>query len=89
MSFEDITIHRAYPIINGYVQVPHNKETDKTRVTVDEAIASISGSEQVWLSKSTGQSTGASFGSQSFLMLPETLAREFLASNPVDEVVND
>ncbi len=88
MSFEDIKIYRSWPIINGYVQVPHNKETDKTRVTVDEALASITGSQEVYFSP-LGRNTGRGFGSQSFLELPEEAIGEGYDTNPVDQVTED
>ena len=35
MSFETIKIYRQLPVIDGFVQVPPNRESDKTRITAD------------------------------------------------------
>lgn len=89
MSFETITIHRDFPIINGFVQVPPNKETDKTRVTTDEALTSISGSEVTRLSLGSGRPRGSKSGQQEFLRLPGLLPNASHAVDPVDAVAND
>ena len=89
MSFETISIHYHYPIIDDYVQVPNNEETDKTRVTSDEALISIPGSEVVRLTKGSGRQTGSFFGQQEVLRLPGIAPNEWFATNPVDDLSGD
>lgn len=89
MAFSEIMIYRTWPIINGYVQVPNNKPSDKTRVTVDEALASIPGSDIGRLSLGSGKPTGSKCGQQEFLLLPPVAADGWYESNPIDAVAND
>lgn len=86
MSFQDIRIHRDFPIINDYVQVPPNKETDKTRVTPTEAVTLIVGSEQVNLSLGSGRPRGSKQGQQGFIRLPGITPNEWYTTDPVDDV---
>lgn len=86
MSFSEIFIHRAWPVVNGYVQVPNNKPSDKTRVTVDEALSLIDGSSAVQLSHGSGKATGSKHGQQEFLRLPAVAADSWYDTNPVDDV---
>jgi len=86
MSFEDIRLYRQWPIINGYVQVPHNLPRDKTRVTVNEALSLISGSITTMLSLGSGVATGSKHGQQEFLVLPAVLPNGWYTTNPVEDV---
>lgn len=78
----DILIYRALPIINGYLRIPPCRESDKTKVTVEQAEnapwdagasppASPLGD---WgtnrLTLGSGNNTGSHFGSQQFFVLP-------------------
>ena len=89
MSFLDITIFRDFPIIDGFVQIPPNKETDKTRVTEAEALASISGSETTRLSLGSGRPQGAKYGQQEFLRLPGITPNAWYTTDPVNDVASD
>lgn len=89
MSLQDITIHRDFPIIDGFVQIPPNDETDKTRVTESEALSSIIGSETTRLSLGSGKPRGAKNGQQEFLRLPGLRPNEWYTTDPVDDVSGD
>ena len=86
MSFQDIQIFRDFQVINDFVQIPDNKETDKTRVTPTEALSLISGSEQKHLSLGSGRSRGSKSGQQSFIRLPGITPDQWYATDPVDDV---
>lgn len=92
MARRDISIHRDLPVINGFVQVPNNAETDKTRVTTAEALAAISGSATTRLSMGSGTQTGWKAGQQEWVRLPgltpgESYTTE-LGADPVDTLAN-
>lgn len=84
MSFETIRIHRDLQVIDSFVQVPPNKETDKTRVTVAETLAAISGSERVHLSQGSGTHRGWKAGAQSIIRLPGLVPGTSYSTDPVD-----
>ena len=84
MSASDTTIYRDYPIINGYVQVPHNLDQDKTRVNIADALAAIPGATLKFLSMGSGKCTGSKFGQQGFLRLPGLHPGESYATDPAD-----
>lgn len=86
MSLETIRIFRDLNVINGFVQVPPNTELDKTRVTTEEALGAISGSEEVFLSLGSGPQTGSNFGQQSWLRLPGLLPGTSFVTDPVDDL---
>ncbi len=86
MAFSDIKIYRSWPVINGYVQVPHNKPSDKTRVTVDSALSNVIGSNVAQLSIGSGRATGSKHGAQELFLLPPVAINEWYSSNPVDDV---
>ena len=50
MSFQDITIYRYLPIINGFIGIPPNKPLDNIRVVGDTAPTLLAGSRVVGLS---------------------------------------
>jgi hypothetical protein len=79
-----ILIHRDLQVIDGFVQVPPNKETDKNRVTVVEALSAIAGSEQVYLSQGSGNNRGWKAGAQSTFRLPGLVPGTSYSSDPVD-----
>ena len=71
MSLETIQIYRDFPIINGYVQLQPNRESDKTRYSVDSVLAAVTDSEQKQLPHpSTNPTTGSNFGAQAFVRVP-------------------
>lgn len=86
MSFQSIKIHRDLPVINDFVQIPHNKETDKTRVTPTEALGLIAGSSQERLSLGSGRPRGSKAGQQEWIRLPGLSPDEWYDTNPVDDV---
>ncbi len=88
MSFETIQIHRDFPIIDGFVQVPPNEEDDKNRVTTAEALAAISDSEITRLSLGSGEQTGSKFGQQEWLRLPGNTPDSWFATDPVDDLAS-
>lgn len=83
---DDILIYRDFQIIAGYVQVPNNAETDKTRVTTDAALAAIAGSAEVILSAGSGKPTGSKSGAQRFLRLPGLAPGSSYSTDPVEEL---
>lgn len=84
MSFETITIYRDLPSIDGFVQTPNNTDTDKTRVTIDDAESLIVGSETIRLSLGSGRQRGSKCGQQEFLRLPGISPNEWYDEDPVD-----
>lgn len=74
-SFQTIQIYRSLPIINGFVQVPPNNPSDKTRVTTDEALSLITDSQVSHLSSG-----------QQILLLPPVNADSWYQSNPIDSI---
>jgi|TARA_R110000765_G_scaffold2418_1_gene7374 hypothetical protein len=77
-----IYIYRDFPIINGYVQVPPNREgkiaypsnttvvkDDKARVTTAEAQSALTGESVKRLESGSGQQTGWNHGQQEWLRL--------------------
>lgn len=70
MSMSDIRIHRDFNIVRDFVQVPPNREVDKTRVSADRAMDTIQGSQALALSLGSGNCTGSKFGVQRLLRLP-------------------
>lgn len=69
MSFEDITINRDFPIVNGFVQLAPNYESDKNEYTVDEVLAAFPSASIVRLTQGSGIETGARFGQQRWIRL--------------------
>ena len=84
MSFDTITIYRDLPIINNYVQIPPNAETDKTRVLATDAEASVSGSVIVGLSIGSNRQHGSKCGRQEFLRLPGITPNSWYSTDPSD-----
>jgi len=59
MSMSDITIYRDLAVVGGFVQVPPNAESDKSRVTLAEAQAVLGDAGQtVRLSGVSGRPGG-------------------------------
>lgn len=88
MPLSDITIHRDFQVINGFVQVPPNNESDKNRVTVDEALSALAGSDEIFLSHGSGRNTGSKFGAQSTLRLAGNQPGTWFTTDPVDDLAN-
>lgn len=86
MSLQDIRIHRDFPIIDGFVQVPPNEETDKTRVTESEALSLITDSETKRLSLGSGRQRGSKYGQQEWIRLPGLRPDEWYSTDPVDDL---
>lgn len=99
----NIYIYRDFPIINGFVQVPPNKEgkiaypsnitvvkDDKARVTTAEAQAALTGESVTRLESGSGQQTGWNHGQQEWLRLPGLLqvGSAGYANHAVDPVVS-
>lgn len=72
MSFESITIFRDFPVIRGSVQLPPNREQDKTKFSVAGVIAAVPTAELMWLNPSGRATTGSRFGTQQFVRIPST-----------------
>lgn len=70
MSFESITVHRDFPIIDGRVQLAPNYEADKNQFTVDEVLAAFPTAFLVRLSQGSGRDTSAGFGQQEWVRIP-------------------
>ena len=71
MSFETIQIFRDYSIINGFVQVPPNREGERTAYTPDEFLVAMpTGEVQRLAHPNTNPTTGRHFGSQEFIRVP-------------------
>jgi hypothetical protein len=86
MSFEDIKIHRDFPIKNGFVQVPPNEPLDNIAVDGDNATGLVAGSEVTRLSLGSGKPTGSKHGQQEFLRLPGISPNEWYSTDPVDDL---
>jgi hypothetical protein len=84
MSFEDIQIHRDLPIINGFVQIPPNHESDKTKVDPD-TVTGLS-TEIVHLSLGSGEDRGRGYGRQRFLRLQGIRPDQWYASSPLPTI---
>lgn len=84
MSFETITITRQYPVVNGFVQTPPNRDRTtalaapitKTAASVDDYLTDHPTATQVFLSMGSGPMRGGKNGAQSFIELPAVLAGE-------------
>lgn len=70
MSISDIRIYRDFNIVNDFVQIPSNREVDKTRIVTYRAVSTIEGSQVISLSIGSGKNTGSKFGAQRILRLP-------------------
>lgn len=70
MSFETITVHRDFPIINDYVQVQPNREGEKTTHMVTAFLAAVANSVTTRLPPHTNRNTGRKFGGQEFIRVP-------------------
>ncbi len=88
MSMQTIVIHRDLQVIDGFVQVPPNNESDKNRVTIAEALNAITDTTRVWLSQGSGQSRGWKSGAQSILRLPGLTPGTSYSTDPVDALAN-
>lgn len=86
MSMSEIQIFRDLPIIAGYVQVPPNRDQEKTKTTDEVALDAIAGSAIVRLSLGSGKQTGSKFGAQEFLRLPAITPQTWYTSDPVAEI---
>lgn len=84
MSFQDITIYRDLPIINGFIGIPPNKPLDNIRVVGDTAPTLLAGSRVVGLSLGSGKTTGSKHGQQQFLRLPGIKPDEWYTTDPVE-----
>ncbi len=86
MSFSSISIYRDLPIIRDFVQVPLNRDQEKTKTTSDAALDAIAGSEIVRLSLGSGSQTGMKCGQQEWLRLPAITPSTWYASDPVSAI---
>ena len=83
MSFETISIYRDIPIVNGYAQIPPNRDQEKTHITGDAAETAIAGSSIVRLSLGSGKPRGSKCGQQEFLRLPAITPSTWYATDPL------
>ena len=65
MSFEDITIQRNWPIVNGYLQMPDNLEKDKTKIGYTDGLTL--GGQFANLSTGTCATAGGKHGVQTWI----------------------
>ena len=86
MSFSEITIYRDLPVICNFVQIPPNRESDKTIVSMTEALLSIDDSTLESLSVGSGRSRGSGYGKQHWVRLPGVAADSWYGSDPLDEI---
>jgi len=68
MSAESISIVRQFPVINGFVQLPPNRESDRAKYPISGVLSDvlgvgIDGSSEAFLSP-VGANTGSKFGGQ-------------------------
>jgi hypothetical protein len=70
MSFESITIHRDFQIINGFVQLEPNYEADRTMFSVADVLAAFPTAFVVGMSQGSGRDTAAGFGQQQWVRIP-------------------
>jgi len=82
MSMSSILIYRDFPIINGYVQVPPVRATEKTKITTDEALDAVSGSVVTRLSLGSGRCRGSKSGQQEWLRLPAIAQNGWYTTDP-------
>lgn len=66
----DVVISRDYPIVNGYVQAPNNRENSRNYMLVADALTAIPGSTVVSLSMGSGTNTGWKAGAQKIFRCP-------------------
>lgn len=85
MSFSDIKIYRDLPVINGYVQIPPNTESNKTRVTRDSAASLITNASIIRLTNGSGQHNGK-YGQQELVRLPGIAPNEWYTTDPITEL---
>lgn len=86
MSFSEITIYRDLPVINDFVQISPNRESDKTRVSTVEALLGIEDSTLEALSVGSGRSRGSGYGKQHWVRLPGVAADSWYESDPLDDI---
>lgn len=87
MSFEDITIVRAYNVVNGFVQFPPNTEATKSAITDVAALVAVPGSSVTWFLGGSGYPTGAKQGQQELFELPPLAAfGNWYATDPTAEL---
>lgn len=68
---DEITVYRDFPVIAGYVQVPPNREAQKTSFTPAEFEAAVPDSVRTRLPHpGTNPNTGRKFGSHEFMRVP-------------------
>src|SRR5262245_3855859 len=76
MSYSEIYIYRDLPVINNYVQVPPNRESEKTSVLESDAedalevVFEVDVPQTKSLSLGSGRQFGSKIGAQRFLRLP-------------------
>ncbi len=97
MPTDAIMIYRDFQIINDYVQIPPNNETDKNRVDVDTAVILMSQTTmgdpalfgiqalhgEIQLSLGSGPCTGSKHGAQRTFRLPPVIVGQKYTTDPV------
>lgn len=93
MSFETIRVYRDLPVINNYVALPPNQESDKNTFYCGADCGAnmevvVPGSEIVKLGGGTGNETGSKHGAQRFVRLPGITPNEWYATDPVQDMTD-
>jgi hypothetical protein len=83
MSLSSILIFRDLPIINGFVQLPPCRETEKTKITAEDAIVLVADSKITRLSLGSGKLRGSKSGQQEFMRLPAITPNTWYNTDPV------
>lgn len=81
MSFEDIRIYRDLQVVNRYVQLPPNEESDKSALHINDA---PSGS--VRLTGGSGAETGSRHGQHEIYRLEGITPDSWYTTDPVEEL---
>ncbi len=88
MSFEDIKILRSFPVIDDFVQIAPNTEIEKTKVTLEAALALIPGSKVIRLSLGSGRRWGLKSGQDELFQLPAILPNTWYTSDHIATLDN-
>lgn len=90
MSFETIRIHRDIPSIDGFLQVPPNKEKNKNKGQQIETALNLSPplGTIVRLTGGSGRQRGSRYGAQEFFRLYGIAPNEWYDGDGADPVSN-
>lgn len=82
-----ILIYRDLQIINGYVQLPPNKEQNKNQLLAEDALTNLQSTEIVRLTNGSGRQFGSRIGAQEILRLPGRPSDGWYDVDPIEEIV--